>query len=195
MVITDFGLSKDVSEESITTSSGIELGTFKYCAPEAALQLPRGRAADIFSLGCVFSQMIAVIKGESLAKFEEILEKDEYSFRSFQGNIENVYRWQERLRSAPTSNPSWAESQLFHLINTMMRKDPLGRPNASQVCLCLYSLNVEMEGELSTPYHGRCCPIPPWPVDIPGYDGRRLELLRSLEDIKIHLMKHDDLCK
>jgi serine/threonine protein kinase len=157
VVITDFGLSKDVSEESVTTSSGIEIGAFKYRAPEVVLNLPRGRAADIFSLGCVFSQIFAVVKGESLAKFEDVLEEDSYGLRSFQRDIDKVLQWQERLRTS-TSASTWSESQIFNLIGNMMKRDPHERPNASQVCLSLYSIGSGIEGEPS-PYHGSCCPL------------------------------------
>ncbi|KAF2501155.1 kinase-like protein [Lophium mytilinum] len=71
--ITDFGISKDLINDATTGSIGFPSErTPMYCAPEANIEdARRGRAADMFSLGCVFLEMWTVASGKSLAEFEE----------------------------------------------------------------------------------------------------------------------------
>jgi serine/threonine protein kinase len=59
--IADFGIARSYAsaEEAITDSW--TAFTKKYAAPEVLRQDKRGLSADIFSLGCVFAEMLAVI--------------------------------------------------------------------------------------------------------------------------------------
>jgi serine/threonine protein kinase len=60
LYVTDFGLSRDTSDASTSVTNEIDRGTYKYCAPEVARWEPRGRAADIYSLGCVFLEIYSI---------------------------------------------------------------------------------------------------------------------------------------
>lgn len=54
-MLTDFGIAKDLIDEENTASLMTSvLGSLMYMAPEIELEGRRGRAIDIFSLGCVF---------------------------------------------------------------------------------------------------------------------------------------------
>ncbi|XTI89863.1 kinase-like domain-containing protein, partial [Cenococcum geophilum] len=55
--ISDFGISRLVSEPDSTSSSNSPM-TPLYAAMEIAEHLPHGRNADVFSLGCVFAEML-----------------------------------------------------------------------------------------------------------------------------------------
>ncbi|KAF2490756.1 kinase-like protein, partial [Lophium mytilinum] len=55
--ISDFGISRIVSEPD-STSSSISPMTPMYAAPEIAQHQPHGRKADVFSLGCVVFEML-----------------------------------------------------------------------------------------------------------------------------------------
>lgn len=57
LFLTDFGIGRDFADSSTSVTTGTARGNYKYCAPEVACWEPRGRAADIFSLGCVFLQI------------------------------------------------------------------------------------------------------------------------------------------
>lgn len=61
ILITDFGISKDIAEDDTTGSCGIvDACTRRYRSPEVMFAddgSRRGRATDIFSLGCVFLEM------------------------------------------------------------------------------------------------------------------------------------------
>ena len=59
VIITDFRITKDVIDEETTASliSGGAQGSPMYIAPEINLGQQRGRAVDIFSLGCIFLEI------------------------------------------------------------------------------------------------------------------------------------------
>jgi serine/threonine protein kinase len=59
VLIADFGISKDLIDEETTASrlSDDPQGSPMYMAPEVFLEGRRGRAVDIFSLGCIFLEI------------------------------------------------------------------------------------------------------------------------------------------
>lgn len=64
VLIADFGISKDLIDEETTASLGSsgDVGTLMYCAPEVmAENHRRGRAADIYAMGCIFLEISTVL--------------------------------------------------------------------------------------------------------------------------------------
>ncbi|MCZ6526750.1 MAG: serine/threonine-protein kinase [Gammaproteobacteria bacterium] len=57
-VLTDFGIAKQVDIEMDLTSTGIFLGSPNYVSPEQADGLKLDGRADIYSLGCIFYEML-----------------------------------------------------------------------------------------------------------------------------------------
>ncbi len=57
-LLTDFGIAKQVDNESDLTSTGIFLGSPNYVSPEQADGLKIDGRADIYSLGCIFYEML-----------------------------------------------------------------------------------------------------------------------------------------
>ena len=55
-----------------------------YCAPEVVSWVTRGRSADVFSLGCVFTEMATLLDNRSIS--------DYYEFRSKQVNTHGQMR-------------------------------------------------------------------------------------------------------
>jgi len=67
VLFTDFGLAFDYTDaEGSTTVSMVNGMTPRYCAPEVANQEPRNTSSDIWSLGVVFLEMAAVLKGRTV---------------------------------------------------------------------------------------------------------------------------------
>jgi len=95
--LADFGSAKDFSglDRSITTDESNK-GTPKYLAPEERPGEPKGRATDIFALGCVFCEMLAVRQGISREEFHEIRQESNYGL-PFRDTLQNVYQWLEEL--------------------------------------------------------------------------------------------------
>lgn len=66
VIYADFGVAFDASNCN-TTTEGIPFGfTRRYCAPEVMAQSPRNRKSDIFSLGCVYCDVLSVLDPEVL---------------------------------------------------------------------------------------------------------------------------------
>jgi serine/threonine protein kinase len=61
MIYTDFGIALDASGQNTTTTGFPGAHTKRYCAPEVAQSEPRNRKSDVFSLGCVFIEIMAVL--------------------------------------------------------------------------------------------------------------------------------------
>jgi serine/threonine protein kinase len=63
VIYTDFGIALDASQQENTTTVG-DPGAFtrRYCAPEVANWEKRNRKSDVFSLGCVFLEILAVLE-------------------------------------------------------------------------------------------------------------------------------------
>jgi serine/threonine protein kinase len=59
--LTDFGSSKFYPSVEDTETDGFTPFTRGYAAPEVVLQETRGLPADVFSMGCVFTEMLATV--------------------------------------------------------------------------------------------------------------------------------------
>jgi len=57
-LLTDFGIAKQVDNETDLTSTGIFLGSPNYVSPEQADGVKIDGRADIYSLGCIFYEML-----------------------------------------------------------------------------------------------------------------------------------------
>ncbi|KAF2689708.1 kinase-like protein, partial [Lentithecium fluviatile CBS 122367] len=56
--LSDFGLSRSFTSNDESQTNGPTSRTPKYCAPEVYDSDARGRSADIFSLGCVYAEIL-----------------------------------------------------------------------------------------------------------------------------------------
>jgi serine/threonine protein kinase len=66
VMVADFGISKDLVDEETTASitANGDVGIRMYCAPEVLSENGRrGRAADIFSMDCIFLEISTVLLG------------------------------------------------------------------------------------------------------------------------------------
>ena len=76
VLLTDFGLSLDWADLSRSTTKGAPAAlTPRYAAPEVADHEPRGASSDVWSLGCVFLEMVTVLKGETLEAMRAFYER------------------------------------------------------------------------------------------------------------------------
>lgn len=95
VLIADFGISKDLVDEETTASliTHRPSGTPMYMAPEVTRSSSRGRAVDIFSLGCIFLEIATVIMAApgSLKRFSEFREIDGH--RAYSGCPMKLVQW------------------------------------------------------------------------------------------------------
>ncbi|KAH9209800.1 kinase-like domain-containing protein, partial [Leptodontidium sp. 2 PMI_412] len=64
--LTDFGVSLDWENLSRSTTTEDSAKTPLYCAPEVARWEKRNTSADIWSLGCVFLEMLTLLKNRTV---------------------------------------------------------------------------------------------------------------------------------
>jgi serine/threonine protein kinase len=105
--IADFGLSKSFSTEAQSQTDSASPKTPKYCAPEVYYQEAKGRSADIFSMGCVYLEMMTVIHGGSLDDIDDIIKSPNGSL-SYRENIDNAIRWLSQLNMTLVPWDTWA---------------------------------------------------------------------------------------
>ncbi len=61
VIIADFGISRYYGMDEVLDTDTPVSFTMTYAAPEVVYQETRGLSADVFSLGCVFTEMIAAL--------------------------------------------------------------------------------------------------------------------------------------
>jgi serine/threonine protein kinase len=149
--VTDFGTATNFSVLTTSATEDGERGTPKYFAPEIAVYAPSGRAADIFSLGCIFLEIITLCIGYSL---EETMQLRSQNDRSFHANLKAIHRWFSHGRIA---SRTCADEHMLGLVRTMMQEDPNDRPTAAHV-----EEQVALIGGLATAaggssYSNPCC--------------------------------------
>ncbi|PVH74344.1 kinase-like protein [Cadophora sp. DSE1049] len=96
--IADFGISRSFKSLDHSQTDTHIRRTPKYCAPEVWEQDVHGRAADIFSLGCVFMEMLTVLCGRDLDEFVDFRSKDAEGSGAYHESIDKVFEWAEQLR-------------------------------------------------------------------------------------------------
>ena len=130
--LADFGLAKDFSEQGASASVHNSVrGAPVYRAPEVRPRQTRRPASDIFSLGCVFSEMFTVCCGRSLEEYQEfrrVREKEDNQV-AFRENLPKVSSWLHDLAATQDEDSKGA---VLRLVRQMMREDPEKRPIATK---------------------------------------------------------------
>ncbi|OAL43443.1 kinase-like protein, partial [Pyrenochaeta sp. DS3sAY3a] len=62
VLYTDFGISFDADDDNTTTIGYVGAFTRRYCAPEVQDHTRRDRKSDVYSLGCVFVEILDVLE-------------------------------------------------------------------------------------------------------------------------------------
>lgn len=100
--LCDFGIARDWSKSENSTTEGEVLKfTRRYCAPEVFGHDPRNSSSDIWSLGCVFLEMLSVIKGYTLEDVNDFLleHSEDASAQGFFNAPEAISAWLVKIRS------------------------------------------------------------------------------------------------
>jgi serine/threonine protein kinase len=133
-------------------TAGDERGTPKYFAPEVANYQPVGRSADIFSLGCMFLEMVLPSLNRPFSELRNIRTEQDHSF---QANLNHINQWLAHV--APDSFCQ----RVLGLIRHMIHPTPENRPTALDVELYLKVIGGFRGRYKSPPLYGHCCWIPP----------------------------------
>ncbi|KAL5453451.1 hypothetical protein PMIN06_005487 [Paraphaeosphaeria minitans] len=128
--LSDFGIS---SIGAITASSTTMPLTRQYCAPEVSEGVSRELASDIWSLGCVFVEMLTVAYKEDNTRWLD--------FRQLFGGRKGKYYWQDvpalqgLLTQSLEQAASRTEANATSTIKEMLSSEPAARPTAPKLTM------------------------------------------------------------
>jgi serine/threonine protein kinase len=160
ILFTDFGLSRDTTGAE-SASSGFTGYTPRYCAPEITESDSRSYPSDIWSLGCVFLEMLVVLKGKGLPWMRDDFFANHGNNQTFvrtnteatvqllatlegmESPIDNVViQWvQDMTQRSPGSRPSAAT-----LVDEITRPDPHGKVSLWCGLCCAHDEEPAEEG-------------------------------------------------
>jgi len=151
VVLADFGTSLEFAPDS-SNSTGHALMTPKYCAPEVARHQTRGRSSDIFSLGCVFLELVTVEIQSSLDNLNNCLRDqgpNNIRAKAYHQRLDLVQTWIQVLNGA--SRDSYQRTVLS-LCSAMLAGKPDLRPTAASIVVDLCKASKYFPG----PVDERC---------------------------------------
>jgi serine/threonine protein kinase len=146
--LTDFGIALDWEHLSRSTTTADSGKTWTYAAPEVAKYERRNTTADVWSLGCVFMEIVTVLKGETVEGMRTFFTERTGNSR-FYANIAHLPQWAKHLRS--TGSPK--DDVIFKWVRAMLEEDAEDRPTAATLYRDIVS---ECEVQ-SVPFCGSCC--------------------------------------
>jgi serine/threonine protein kinase len=168
--ITDFGIARAYQNFDATETDGLTAFTKKYASPEVTIQELRGLSADIFSLGCVFLELLTAVSDTYyVLKFRKALpmflprSQHEYkkfvnqgsgsvqqlkktllrsSNSSYQANLSMVHEFISNLVDADILRDLWTPDlkKAIQIIPQMLANTPKERPTAQFLATAFQSL-------------------------------------------------------
>jgi len=169
--LADFGCARDFenSQSSVSTDQAVR-GTIDYWPPEPGTT--RGRAADVFALGCVFSEIFTVRHRRSLDDYQEHRKSDARDHPyAFSKNLDAVRSWlqlllvpseglnlndgtsadprDQKIMSASADERAAVTHLLLEVTLKMLELDPGGRGDAKK-------LKKMLRGEDEVLFCGNC---------------------------------------
>ncbi|KAL8666613.1 MAG: hypothetical protein Q9168_007453 [Polycauliona sp. 1 TL-2023] len=148
--IADFGTARDwsLALNDATTDSDVPT-TPAYMAPEVAHRSPRNSAADMWSLGVVFLEMVTVLRGQSLTKMRRFIANHGTRHPHVYSNGSATTQWFEELRlngQGPVS-----DNEPLSWIKDLTQLEPQRRPKP-------WALTTQIRSSISsTAFIGICC--------------------------------------
>lgn len=128
--LSDFGVS---SIGEITANSKTMPLTRQYCAPEVSEGVSRELASDIWSLGCVFLEMLTVSYKDDNPRWLD--------FRQLFGGRKGKYYWQDvptlqgLLTQSLEQAASPTEANATRTVKDMLSSEPAERPTATKLTM------------------------------------------------------------
>ena len=140
--LADFGSAVDFTEQATSNSnSSVLRGTALYFAPENNPGEDHGRPADVFALGCVFSEMLTVANNRTLEDLSKYMRKPNeasWARKPYRENLDMLKEWLAnfRVQGARTFADPHARGNrnnlLIWVIEAMIYKDKEKRLTARQ---------------------------------------------------------------
>ena len=152
VLLTDFGLARDCNDTR-STSEGPTALSQRYCSPEVADKAPRSYSSDMWSLGCVFLEMLTVIRGVALTELLEFFRERGTGTAPYWSNEEAISGWIQYLdRKIPQEDLDGGPS---HWISQLLRYNRTLRPSAATVAFQIAN-HASPDGRTGK-FCGICC--------------------------------------
>ncbi len=176
--LADFDTSTDFSHLLNSSTDNGARGTPNYFAPEVANYERNGRAADVFSLGCIFLEMFTVGFGGRLEHLQSLRPMKGHTF---QENLDSLDSWLSYIESLtggedhpvlnidehPSGRMTFRDRSLLkldqkfirNLVAWMLSRDPQSRPTTPAVLKALRNSVVpgHNPSSLKARFYGSCC--------------------------------------
>lgn len=150
--LSDFGISLDWKATLQTTTVAPTARTPLYCAPEVMHEgRPRNSSADIWSLGCVFLEMVTVLKGRESDSIRSYLREMNRESNSYSENLSNLQLWMKILED----DDAQFGNEPLRWIGDMLQQDPQSRLTAGNLREELRNHSSDSVSRLS--FFGNCC--------------------------------------
>ncbi|KAJ4377289.1 hypothetical protein N0V83_000113 [Neocucurbitaria cava] len=151
VLITDFGLARDCNDTRSTTE-GPTGRTPKYAAPEVVMYAPRNFSSDIWSLGCVYLEMLTVLEGDNLEQLKHFMSENGTQNIHYHANEDGVDLWILKFRNGPNSE---SIGGLLDWIQVMLTPDRDLRPSADTIAAEI--ANTQSSSGRIGEFCGICC--------------------------------------
>jgi serine/threonine protein kinase len=151
VLLTDFGISRDFTDDTGSTTSGITPASPRYSPPEVAMYGARNTSADIWSLGCVFLEMLAALHGYNTDWIKRYFAGVHTQATHFHANPDAtsqlLQEWEATWTVLDKTPLSW--------IKEMLLMERQSRPTAARVFELVTS--IDESNQSSTNFCGICC--------------------------------------
>jgi serine/threonine protein kinase len=138
---TEFAVSNYFDETYVLVkeASGATASCDVYQAPEIEMQQQFGPKADIFSLGCVYVEMLTAAAGISLAKLKECFGEEPFS--SYSRHLMRTMEWLAKVQGRlPLDFPK----DFIDCCQSMLQHDPDARLSAFEVTKFIFKSNSKL---------------------------------------------------
>lgn len=163
VILTNFEISQRLPKDIPYDASGQWSFTRRYASPEVMKHgnIPTGYPSDVFSLGCVFLEIMTLLLGHESTDFIATVEDDTYLNNAYYCNLDKVSSWigilreshwsenvslrltQNRRNEGQGSSPTAESSTIDALIpiQRMLAENPQARPSSRGLWADFQSVN------------------------------------------------------
>jgi serine/threonine protein kinase len=136
-----------------TTTGMVNSRTLRYCAPEVANYEARNTMSDVWSLGVVFLDMIATLKGHSIQYMDDFFTQHGTQQRFVHLNSAALPEFIIHL----TTSGQWTDNKVLEWTEPMLQKEKNMRPTASSL---VTRIIAPVDEDEVVGFCGICCAYP-----------------------------------
>lgn len=152
VLLADFGISRMgiIQTLSTTVPQSARSRTSTHCAPEVENGSSRGRSADIFSLGCIFLELlVARYDQDRILELCDKVTDESAKHKSYAKQVKELAPWMGEFEKDRSEKLGDIGCGILSLCRKMLREDRDERPQASQVLAELQKLQPSSSGQNS----------------------------------------------